>query len=53
MRPLVAHCHFGLGKVHRRQNNREQRDQHLGTAVTLYRAMGMNYWLENARKEVG
>ena len=53
MRPLVAHCHFGLGKVHRWQNNREQRDQHLGTAVTLYRAMGMDYWLENARKEIG
>jgi len=24
MRPHVAHCHFGLGKLHRRRGNREQ-----------------------------
>ena len=24
MRPLVAHCHFGLGKLYRQTNKREQ-----------------------------
>jgi hypothetical protein len=33
MRPLVAHCHFGLGKLFRRAGKREQ--EPLGTAATM------------------
>ena len=48
MRPLVAHCHLGLGKLYRRTGKREQAQEHLTTATTMYREMGMTYWLEKA-----
>jgi hypothetical protein len=47
-RPLVAHCHLGLGKLYRRTDKREQARQHLSTATMMYREMGMTYWLEKA-----
>ena len=50
MRPLVAHCHFGLGKFCRRMGKREQALEHLTTATTMYREMGMTYWLEKAHE---
>jgi len=52
MRPLVAHCHLGLGKLSRRAGKREQAQAHLATATTLYREMGMTYWLEKAQAEI-
>ena len=52
MRPLVAHCHLGLGKLYRRAGNREQAQAHLATATTMYREMGMTYWLEKAEAEM-
>ena len=48
MRPLVAHCHLGLGKLFRRTGQSEQAREHLITATTMYREMGMTYWLEQA-----
>jgi tetratricopeptide (TPR) repeat protein len=49
MRPLVAHCHFGLGKLYRRTGKREQQArEHLATATTMYREMDMRFWLEQA-----
>jgi hypothetical protein len=51
MRPLIAHCHLGLGKLYRRTGKREQAQQHLATATTMYREMGMTFWLETAEKE--
>jgi tetratricopeptide (TPR) repeat protein len=52
MRPLVAHCHLGLGKLYRRTDRREQALEHLTTATTMYREMGMTYWLEKAETEM-
>jgi hypothetical protein len=52
MRPLVAHCHLGLGKLYRRTGKREQAQEHLTTATTMYREMGMKYWLEQAEAEL-
>jgi uncharacterized protein HemY len=52
MRPLVAHCHLGLGKLYRRTDKREQAREHLAAATTMYRDMGMTYWLEKAEAEV-
>src|SRR4030095_5314823 len=46
MRPLVAHCHLGLGKLYRRTGKRDQVQEHLTTATTVYREMGMTYWLK-------
>jgi hypothetical protein len=48
MRPLVAHCHLGLGKLYRRTGRREEALEHLTTATTMYREMDMRFWLENA-----
>jgi class 3 adenylate cyclase/tetratricopeptide (TPR) repeat protein len=53
MRPLVAHCHLGLGKLYRRTGQREQAQEHLTTATTMYREMGMQFWLEKTEKELG
>jgi Tetratricopeptide repeat len=52
MRPLLAHCHLGLGKLYRRTDKREQAEEHLATATTMYREMGMTYWLEKAEVEL-
>ena len=52
MRPLVAHCHLGLGKLYRRTGKREQAQEHLATATTMYREMGMRFWLEKAEAEL-
>jgi tetratricopeptide (TPR) repeat protein len=48
MRPLVAHCHLGLGKLYRRTGQREQAQEHLTTATTMYREMDMRFYLEQA-----
>jgi class 3 adenylate cyclase/tetratricopeptide (TPR) repeat protein len=52
MRPLVAHCHLGLGKLYRRTGQREQAGEHLATATTMYREMDMGFWLEEAEAEM-
>src|SRR5262249_36150203 len=48
MRPLVAHCHLGLGKLYQRVGDRAKAEEHLTTATTMYREMGMGFWLEKA-----
>jgi tetratricopeptide (TPR) repeat protein len=53
MRPLVAHCHFGLGKLYRRTDTRGKAQEHVTTAATMYREMGMSFWLEKAEAELG
>ena len=52
MRPLVAHCHLGLGRLFARTGKREQAREYLITATTMYREMGMTYWLEQAEIEM-
>ena len=48
MRPLLAHCHLGLGKVYQRTGQREQAGEHLATATTMYRELEMRLWLVQA-----
>jgi uncharacterized protein HemY len=48
MRPLVAHCHLGLGKLYRRTGDHQQAQEHLTTAATMFREMDMRFWLEQA-----
>jgi hypothetical protein len=50
MRPLVAHCHFGFGRLYRRTSKRDQAQEHLTTATAMYGEMGMTYWLEKLEK---
>jgi tetratricopeptide (TPR) repeat protein len=51
MRPLVAHCHLGLGKLYARSARPRQARHAFTTATAMYREMGMRYWLEHARAE--
>jgi hypothetical protein len=51
MRPLISHCHLGLGKLYRRTGKREQAQENLTIATTMYREMEMTYWLEQAEAE--
>ena len=41
MRPLIAHCHFGLGELYTRTDQRDKAHQELSTAIDLYHTMGM------------
>jgi len=52
MRPLVAHCKLGLGKLYGRKGNRGHAQEHLTTAIAMYREMGMTYWPEQAEEEL-
>jgi class 3 adenylate cyclase/tetratricopeptide (TPR) repeat protein len=52
MRPLIAHCHLGLGKLYRRTGERGPAREHLTSATTMYREMDMTYWLEQAEAEM-
>jgi len=52
MRPLVAHCYLGLGKLYRRTGQRDQAQEHLTTATMMYREMDMRLWLEKAEAEM-
>jgi len=48
MRPLQANCHHGLGTLYARSGQREQARAALATAIDLYRAMEMTFWLPQA-----
>jgi tetratricopeptide (TPR) repeat protein len=52
MRPLLAHCHLGLGKLYRRTGKREQALKHLTTGATMYHEMEMTHWLEQTQTEM-
>ena len=53
MRPVVAHCHLGLGKLSRRTGRIKQTQEHLAIATTMYREMDMRFYLEAAMRESG
>jgi tetratricopeptide (TPR) repeat protein len=48
MRPLQAHCHLSLGKLYATLGRRAEARTELDTAITLYRAMDMTFWLPQA-----
>jgi class 3 adenylate cyclase/tetratricopeptide (TPR) repeat protein len=49
MRPLVARCHFSLGKLLGRDL---RATEHLTTAMSLFHEMGMRFWFEKADAEM-
>jgi sugar phosphate isomerase/epimerase len=53
MRPLVAHCHLGLGTLYRKIGRDEQALAELATAAAMYGAMEMPFWLARAETELG
>ena len=48
MHPLQAHCHHGLGTLYATLGQRAQAYTALTTAIELYRAMDMTFWLPQA-----
>jgi class 3 adenylate cyclase/tetratricopeptide (TPR) repeat protein len=52
MRPLLAHCHLGLGRLSRRTGEQQEARRHFAVATTMMREMGMTYWLEKAEREI-
>jgi tetratricopeptide (TPR) repeat protein len=48
MRPLVAHCHLGLGTLYATIGHRAEARAELSAAIELYRAMEMTFWLPQA-----
>jgi tetratricopeptide (TPR) repeat protein len=46
MRPLVAHCHLGLGKLYGRAGQLKHASENLATATTMYHEMDMGFFLE-------
>jgi class 3 adenylate cyclase/tetratricopeptide (TPR) repeat protein len=46
MRPLVAHCRFGLGKLYDRIGQPEHARENIIAATKLYQDMDMHFWLE-------
>ena len=45
MRPLVAHCHLGLGKLYRRLGRGADADVQVKRAAEMYRDLVMPLWL--------
>jgi class 3 adenylate cyclase/tetratricopeptide (TPR) repeat protein len=52
MRPLVAHCHLGLGRLYRQTGKGRQAQEHFTVATTMYGDMDMRFWLEQAKAEL-
>ncbi|MBI2544738.1 MAG: hypothetical protein HYW16_05915, partial [Candidatus Rokubacteria bacterium] len=48
MRPLLAHCHLGLGGLHARLGRAEAARAALSTAIRLFGSMEMAFWLDRA-----
>jgi tetratricopeptide (TPR) repeat protein len=48
MRPLQAHCHLSLGTLYAKMAQRDRARTKLSTAIDLYRAMDMTFWLPQA-----
>ena len=48
MRPLQAQCHFALGELAKKAGEKPGAQEQLSTAVSMFREMGMQSWLEKA-----
>jgi hypothetical protein len=51
MRPLIAHCHFGLSKLYQRTGRKEPAREHRTIATSMYREMDMRFYLNLAEAE--
>jgi hypothetical protein len=48
MRPLLAHCQLGLGTLYTTVGRRAPARAALATAIELFQAMAMTFWLPRA-----
>ena len=42
---MLAHCHCGFGILYAKLGRQEQAHADLSTAIDLFRAMDMTFWL--------
>jgi hypothetical protein len=49
--PDIARCHAGLATLYRRTGEQRPAQRHFDAATTMYREMGMTYWLEKLEKD--
>jgi tetratricopeptide (TPR) repeat protein len=52
MRPLIARCYSGLGKLYRRRGDLQLAKNHFNSGVSMMREMDMGFWLEKAEAEL-
>ena len=52
LRPLVAHCHLGLGKLYRRGGRMAEARSELSAAIEMFRSMEITFWLPEAETEL-
>ena len=52
MQPLQAHIHLSRGRLHRRQNQIQKARTELDLALTSYRSMEMDFWINAAEQEL-
>ena len=48
LRPLIAHCDFGLGKLARPAGDRNEARDDLAMAAKPWRDMDLRFWFEQA-----
>jgi class 3 adenylate cyclase/tetratricopeptide (TPR) repeat protein len=51
MRPLLAHCHVGLGRLYRQAGYRDAAAKSFETALTLFRQMDATSWMTDLGSE--
>lgn len=49
MRPLTAHCHRGLGRLHERVGDLATSSEQEQKAIAIYRELGMYAFMEQAQ----
>jgi len=52
MRPLIAHCHVGIGKLYKRSGELRLAKEHLNDGIAMMREMKVELWLERAKAEL-
>src|SRR5262249_9708193 len=52
MRPLVGHCHRGLGTLYHRAGERPAAREHLAAAAAIFHQLAMGSWLEKTAAEL-
>jgi len=52
MRPLIAHCHLGIGKIYRRTGKRQEAGELFTSASTMYREMKLTFWAKQVEAEM-
>ena len=49
MRPLQAQCVLAIGELASKPGDRQASQEQFSTAVSMFREMGMQFWLEKAQ----